>query len=81
MKQIGDEYYKLTEASQNGHTPDADQLIPLSPMRIFPTQKSNEGVNGPTVTIQKEESGLDASSPEIETFGSNQNALSIRTVA
>jgi len=61
MKQIGEEYYKLTEANQqNAQINDGSQLIPPTPLRLsFPTdveQKSKEEVNGPkpapTVTIQ-----------------------------
>jgi hypothetical protein len=55
MKQVGDEYYKLTEASQNSRSPDGD-LLPLSPMRLpfSATEKSNLQINGPTVTIQED---------------------------
>ena len=58
MKQVGDEYYKLTEASQNSHTPEGD-LLPLSPMRLpFSTEKSNLQLNGPTVTLQEDEESI-----------------------
>jgi len=62
MKQIGDEYYKLTDANQHSQTTEGNQLIPPTPMRLpFTTdieEKSKEEVNGrepkgPTVTIQE----------------------------
>jgi hypothetical protein len=55
MKQIGDEYYKLTEASQQSRSPEGD-LLPLSPMRLpFAEEKSKLQINGPTVAIQEYE--------------------------
>jgi hypothetical protein len=65
MKQIGEEYYKLTEASQQGNQPtDGDKLIPPTPLRLFgidetnPQEKSNQQVNGkpsePTVRVQED---------------------------
>ena len=61
MKQVGDEYYKLTDANQqNAKVNEGSQLIPPTPMRLpFTTdveEKSKEEVNGkgPTVTIQED---------------------------
>ena len=64
MKQVGDEYYKLTEANQqNTQAAEGNQLIPPTPMRLpFTTdveEKPKEEVNGlgskgPTVTIQED---------------------------
>lgn len=62
MKQVGDEYYKLTDTNQqNQQNLEGNQLIPPTPMRLPFTseaeEKSKEEVNGsrgPTVTIQED---------------------------
>jgi hypothetical protein len=63
MKQVGDEYYKLTDANQqNAKVNEGNQLIPPTPMHLPFTseveEKSKEEVNGtqkgPTVTIQED---------------------------
>jgi hypothetical protein len=63
MKQIGEEYYKLSEANHEGNQPtDGDKLIPPTPLRLFDVEetkseeKSNQQVNAkqsePTVSVQ-----------------------------
>jgi hypothetical protein len=54
MKQIGEEYYKLTESNQIlSKINEGDQLIPPTPMRALPfevvEQKSDEVLNGPVL--------------------------------
>jgi len=55
MKQIGDEYYKLTDTNQqNQQSAEGNQLLPLSPLRIFSEEKPKDTVNGTTVALQED---------------------------
>lgn len=68
MKQIGEEYYKLTDSNQqNAQVTEGNQLIPPTPMRLpFTTdveEKSKEEVNGAKATIQENSEITAAQSP------------------
>jgi hypothetical protein len=53
MKQIGDEYYKLTDANQQPPATDKDQMIPPTPFKVLPLETNTQQEK--TGTLNKED--------------------------